>query len=109
MSLSQTDSPIWQDAALVQRARDVGAQFADKVIETARVIAMVAAPTNDERDRAVLVADLFQTHGATDVTVDSIHDVVGRMKGDSSERALLIAAHTDTVFSRETVAQDPPG
>ena len=102
MSLSQTDSPIWQDAALVQRARDVGAQFADKVIETARVIAMVAAPTNDERDRAVLVADLFQTHGATDVSIDSIHDVVGRLKGVSAEKALLLAAHTDTVFSRET-------
>ncbi len=103
MSLSQTDSPIWQDAALVERAREVGAQFADKVIETARVIAMVAAPTNDERDRAVLVANLLQTHGASDVIVDSIHDVVGRARGNSSERALLIAAHTDTVFSRETV------
>src|SRR5690242_1503662 len=99
MSLSQTDSPIWQDAALVRRALEVGAQFADKVIETARVIAMVAAPTNDERDRAVLVADLFQTHGASDVSIDSIHDVVGRLKGTSSEKALL-AAHTDTVFSR---------
>src|SRR5690349_3242768 len=103
MSLSQTDSPIWQDAALVRRAHEVGARFADKVIETARVIAMVAAPTNDERDRAVLVADLFQTHGASDVSIDSIHDVVGRLKGTSSEKALLLAAHTDTVFSRETV------
>ncbi|HET7055616.1 MAG TPA: M20/M25/M40 family metallo-hydrolase, partial [Thermomicrobiales bacterium] len=103
MSFLSTDSPIWQDAALIQRARDVGAQFADRVIETARVIAMVAAPTNDEHDRAVLVADLFQTHGARDVTTDDIHDVVGRMAGKTHETAVLIAAHTDTVFSRETV------
>ena len=64
---------------------------------------MVAAPTNDERDRAVLVADLFQTHGAIDVSVDSIHDVVGRLRGVSPGKALLLAAHTDTVFSRETM------
>jgi tripeptide aminopeptidase len=103
MSFPSTDSPIWQDAAAVQRAREVGAQFADRVIETARVIAMVAAPTNDERDRAVLVADLFQTHGASEVTTDDIQDVVGRMAGQNRDRAVLIAAHTDTVFSRETV------
>jgi acetylornithine deacetylase/succinyl-diaminopimelate desuccinylase-like protein len=103
MSVPSIDSPIWQDAALVQRAREVGAQFADRVIETARVIAMVAAPTNDERDRAVLVADLFQTHGASKVTTDDIHDVVGRVAGKTHETAVLIAAHTDTVFSRETV------
>jgi acetylornithine deacetylase/succinyl-diaminopimelate desuccinylase-like protein len=103
MASSSIDSPIWQDEVTVRRAREVGAQFADKVIETARVIAMVAAPTNDERDRAVLVADLFQTHGATNVSIDQIQDVVGRIAGRTGERALLLAAHTDTVFSRETV------
>ena len=103
MASSSIDSPIWQDEVTVRRAREVGAQFADKVIETARVIAMVAAPTNDERDRAVLVADLFQTHGATNVSIDHIQDVVGRIAGRTGERALLLAAHTDTVFSRETV------
>jgi tripeptide aminopeptidase len=103
MSAPPIDSPIWQDAALVERAREIGSKFSDKVIETARVIAMVAAPTNDERDRAVLVAELFQTHGATQVTVDQIQDVVGRLSGGCSEQALLLAAHTDTVFSRETV------
>jgi tripeptide aminopeptidase len=97
------DSPIWQNAALVERARNVGAKFSDKVIETARVIAMVAAPTNDERDRAVLVANLFQTYGAVDVAVDEIHDVVGRVCGQRSKKSVLLAAHTDTVFSRETV------
>jgi acetylornithine deacetylase/succinyl-diaminopimelate desuccinylase-like protein len=88
---------------LVQRARQLGEQFAPKVIEISRVIAMVAAPTGDERDRAVLVADLFQTHGASRVTVDEIHDVVGRVTGASSTKSVLLSAHIDTVFSRETV------
>ena len=103
MLIPSTDTPVWQDAALVARAREIGIQYADKVIEIARVIAMVAAPTNDERDRAVLVADLFQTHGAESVTVDEIHDVVARIPGRMSGSAVLLAAHIDTVFSRETV------
>jgi tripeptide aminopeptidase len=103
MSTSSIDLPIWQDSALVDRAREVGKTFAEKVFEIARVIAMVAAPTNDERDRAVLVAELFRTHGAELVAVDEIHDVVARISGRQSAKALLLAAHTDTVFSRETV------
>lgn len=103
MSAPTINSPIWQDATLVDRAREIGAKFSDRVIETARIIAMVAAPTNDERDRAVLVANLLQTYGATDVTVDAIDDVVGRVRGLRSGQSVLLAAHTDTVFSRETV------
>ena len=103
MPPTSIDTPIWQDSALVQRAVEVGEQFADKVVEIARVIAMVAAPTNDERDRSVLIAELFQTHGADHVEIDDIHDVVGRLRGENSEQCVLLAAHIDTVFSRETV------
>jgi tripeptide aminopeptidase len=103
MATSSIDTPIWQDAPFVERAREIGARYSEKVIEISRVIAMVAAPTNDERDRAVLVADLFQTHGAESIAIDDIHDVVARIPGRASSSALLLAAHIDTVFSRETV------
>ena len=102
MPAPSTRIPIWQDAELVGRAFHVGAKYADRAIELAQEIARVAAPTGDEVDRARLVADLFRATGIADISIDDINDVVAIQKGRTSDQSVLLAAHTDTVFVRET-------
>ena len=102
MPSTQSDSPIWQNALVVGRAMSIGQAFTDRAVTLASQIARVAAPTGQEADRAVVVADLFRSHGTPNVSSDEIHDVVARHPGKDSTRAVLLAAHTDTVFHRDT-------
>ncbi|HEU0115299.1 MAG TPA: M20/M25/M40 family metallo-hydrolase, partial [Thermomicrobiales bacterium] len=68
---------------------------------TAR-IAAVAAPTGDEGDRARFVAAALDEAGLP-AAIDDIHDVVARLPGRGEDAPpLLLAAHLDTVFVRET-------
>ena len=61
----------------------------------------IAAPTGDEGDRAGALADVLRDAGFTDVRVDDLHDVTARISGRRSDRSILLAAHTDTVFPRD--------
>ena len=60
----------------------------------------VPAPTGDEADRAALLAEVLRDAGFDAVEVDTLHDVTGRIRGKRSDRCVLLAAHTDTVFPR---------
>ena len=86
----------------VARATAVAAGLVEPIAALAAKIAAVPAPTNDEGERATFVADTFRALDVDDVTVDHLHNVVGRIPGTSSDAALLLAGHTDTVFPRET-------
>ncbi len=103
MSLQYATNGIWQDAALVDRAQQVGAQYAATVLETAQDIARVSSPTGHEANRADFVSMLFQRHGVPEVSKDDIHDVVARVPASTnSQSAVLLAAHIDTVFAHGT-------
>lgn len=103
MPAPQTDRPIWQDAARVRSAIAIGNAFADRTIALAKQIAQVPAPTGEESDRAISVQDLFRQHGVPDVGIDSFSDVVARHPGRDRTKSVLLAAHIDTVFRRDTV------
>lgn len=88
----------------------IGQAFAERAVDIASQIARVAAPTGEEARRAQAVADLFRSQGILDVSIDEIHDVVARHPGKNSTQAVLLAAHIDTVFPRDTaleVRRDP--
>ena len=103
MSLQYASTGIWEDATVIARARGIGAAFAERVLATARDIALVPAPTGDETARADRVAHLFRSGGIQDVAIDQISDVVARIPGSvPSDKALLLAAHIDTVFAAGT-------
>lgn len=89
-------------ATRLKRIRDVAEQRVDDTIERAVVIAGVAAPTNDEGERSRFVRELFAQSGCSDVRLDEIGDVVGRIPGRDRTKSLLLAAHLDTVFPRST-------
>jgi acetylornithine deacetylase/succinyl-diaminopimelate desuccinylase-like protein len=79
------------------------AAIADWVIAQAVSVQRIPAPTFEERERAELVSALMTQHGLQDIDIDAMHNVYGRLPGaDSSLPALMIVAHTDTVFGSET-------
>lgn len=86
----------------------LGAALRDAVdVETllteAITIQQIPAPTFAEEQRAAFIAERFERSGLTDIARDSLHNIYGRWPGaDPGAPALLISAHTDTVFPAET-------
>lgn len=80
------------------------AHFGDgeAVVETTIAVQQIPAPTFQEAARAAYVRDRMQELGLHDVYIDEIGNVYGRRPGNSGGPALLIAAHTDTVFPDDT-------
>ena len=89
-------SPGFRDtlAPAAEHAREPVAELTTRLTE-------VPAPTNDEGDRAALLAEILEERGFEDVRVDDLHDVTARIRGKRSDRCVLLAAHTDTVFPRD--------
>ena len=94
--------PALPTATRLKRIRDVAEQRVPSTIDRAVEIATIAAPTNDELDRSRFVRTLFGQVGCSDVRVDELGDVVARIPGKDRSKALLLAAHLDTVFPRAT-------
>jgi acetylornithine deacetylase/succinyl-diaminopimelate desuccinylase-like protein len=69
-------------------------------------IQQIAAPTFEESERAAYVQARFAALPALDqssLCVDDLHNVYVCLRGDDPSRpAVLVSAHTDTVFSRQT-------
>lgn len=95
------DLQRWRDHPAVKRAL---AELTDArpVLETAIAVQQVPAPTFDEAARGALVLSRFQSFGLSDTGSDELGNVYGRRPGRSRRPALLIAAHLDTVFPRDT-------
>jgi acetylornithine deacetylase/succinyl-diaminopimelate desuccinylase-like protein len=79
-----------------------------EVLDLTARIASVPSPTGDERAKADLVQRLMEQEGL-DAHRDELENVVGRIPAKSTaspgRKSLLIAAHMDTVFPRDTVLE----
>ncbi len=76
---------------------------APSVIEQAIAIQQIPSPTFFEKQRAEYVRQRFESLGLDTTEIDDIHNVYGRLAGrDSSLPAVLVSAHTDTVFDADT-------
>lgn len=79
------------------------AQISDWVIEQSIAIQQIPAPTFAERPRAEAVAALLAQHNLSDISIDDMHNVYSRLPGANPDLpALMVVAHTDTVFPAET-------
>lgn len=73
--------------------------LAQNTINQAIAIQQIPAPTFHEETRAAYIADRFREYQLIDVEIDSLHNVYGLRPGkDRQQPALMIAAHSDTVF-----------
>ncbi|MGB5035051.1 MAG: peptidase M20, partial [Blastocatellia bacterium] len=62
----------------------------------------IEAPPFGEALRAERVRDLLRNAGLDDVTVDEVGNVIGTRAGQTSESAIVLSAHLDTVFPAGT-------
>ena len=76
--------------------------LASWVVEEAIRVQQIPAPTFAEAERAKYVSEQFQSFNLKDVMIDDVYNVYGRLIGKSSDTAIMILAHTDTVFSATT-------
>ncbi len=74
----------------------------DRIAELAVTVQRLPAPTGAEAVRAHWVEKEFQRMGLADVSMDSLYNVFGRLAGRASGPALVVSAHTDTVFPANT-------
>lgn len=65
-------------------------------------IQQIPAPTGDEGRRAAWVAERWRGLGLADIAQDDALNVYARIPGKQAAPALLVSAHTDTVFPIET-------
>lgn len=78
------------------------AQKQTAVVDLCIQIQQIAAPTDSEERRAAWVEQHFQQLDLADVMVDAQRNVYARIPGRRTQPALLVSAHTDTVFPLET-------
>ena len=79
--------------------------FADtheQLLEETLRVCHIPAPTFDEAERAVYVAERMRTIALSDVQVDDIHNVSGVLHCGTTGPTTLVVAHLDTVFPRAT-------
>jgi tripeptide aminopeptidase len=76
--------------------------FLNRLLVLAIQIQQIPAPTTDEKERAEFVHGLFIKEGLVDVSSDRVGNVFGRLAGNGEEQPLIISAHLDTVFARNT-------
>lgn len=81
-------------------------QIARYTLDQALAVQQIPAPTFSEQARAAYVLRQFTDQGLAECAVDAVHNAYGLLPGANPDLpALLITAHTDTVFLAETDLQ----
>lgn len=73
-----------------------------RVVDLAVQIQQIPAPTFHEDKRAAFVHDLFISEGLSDVEIDAVGNVYACIPGSSESSRIIVSAHLDTVFPRDT-------
>jgi tripeptide aminopeptidase len=69
----------------------------------------IPAPPFEEKARGLVFARMLREVGGLDVQIDEVGNVIARRKGTGTGSAVMLAAHLDTVFSKDvdvTVKRD---
>lgn len=85
----------------LNQLRAAAAKRTAAVAELTQRICEVPAPTGNERERAQLVASLWQERGYTP-EIDAVGNVYVRRGKHKQRPVLMLLAHTDTVFPQTT-------
>jgi len=74
----------------------------DSILRTQIAVAQIAAPTGEEHERAAWIARRFRDSGLSDIETDDAGNVIARRPGVEDLPPVVICAHLDTVFPRDT-------
>src|SRR5687767_13484736 len=80
-------------------------ELMERVIDLAIEIQQIPAPSFEERQRAEFVRSRFASEVLADVSVDELGNVFARLASNGNAKPLIVSAHLDTVFPRETNLQ----
>ncbi|MXY95475.1 MAG: M20/M25/M40 family metallo-hydrolase [Caldilineaceae bacterium SB0670_bin_27] len=88
----------------VQAAAAAYAGRLEQLIDLCVAVQQIPAPTGAETERAAWIESRMQAIGLADVARDRLGNVYGRVRSRRAQDqpALLVSAHTDTVFPSET-------
>jgi tripeptide aminopeptidase len=104
-----TWTPLMKDAVQkIDRRLDWKAmpEIIQYVIDQSIAIQQIPAPTFHEEARANYVKNQFQMLKLSEVSMDDVRNVYGLLPGKQRELpAMMVSAHTDTVFPSETNLQ----
>jgi tripeptide aminopeptidase len=78
------------------------AQESRRIVDLCIQIQQVEAPTGHEEKRAEWVATYFRRLGLAGIVQDEVHNVYACVPGLRPSPAVLVSAHTDTVFPADT-------
>lgn len=99
MSLSNASIVRLANSSPLLRARESIKR--KELSQLAITIQQIAAPTFHEQARGEYVIQAFRDLGLKSVTVDAVGNVYGWL-GEDNAPALVVSAHMDTVFPKET-------
>lgn len=74
----------------------------EHLVDLCIAVQQIPAPTGAEEQRAAWVEAYFRQVGITDVFQDERYNVYAKVPGRSDAPALMVSAHTDTVFPLDT-------
>jgi len=77
-------------------------QIIERVINLAVQIQQIPAPTFYEQERGEFICSCFLREKLSDIEIDKVGNVYGRLPGLDSELPVIISAHLDTVFPQDT-------
>ncbi len=73
------------------------------LLEKSTLLQQIPAPTFQEAQRAAQVLSEMQALGMESIAIDELSNVYGLIRGEQPDApALLISAHTDTIFPQDT-------
>lgn len=90
------------DTPTARRFLDAAQSVFPALVQEVITICQIPAPTFEEEQRAAYVLGRMNALGLEDATVDSVGNVSACIRGTGKGPVLLLAAHMDTVFPRET-------
>ena len=92
---------LWHHYALRQARAQLASRDHD-IVRDQITVSEIAAPTGEENDRAQWVAQRFEALDLSEVRIDQAGNVIGRRPGRTDGPPVLVCAHLDTVFPRQT-------
>lgn len=86
----------------VQKALKFMEEDHDTIVDKQCELALIAAPTGKEANKAARMLEMFKEEGLEDCHIDEFGNCCGIRKGTGGGKAVIIEGHMDTVFPIDT-------
>lgn len=90
------------ESSITKKTQQLAESYLKPIVNLTSELTQIGAPTFQEENRAKRISEVFTEFGYDKVQTDSISNVTARIPGKDRSKALLVAAHIDTVFPEGT-------